>query len=204
MKYVILICLVLTVAAIKAQSFSAELLVSKSGVSPLLSFDTPLFKSEKLSFSQTGRFGMDYDRENKLVFMMSNLGYSWSPHFKSTAGALFLGEGRISPTLGLQAVSAKKNRLFLLFPLVTIESDPQVWLISAAQFEKELKKERKGILGITSLQLFAEGEHVVTIGIIHLGIGKGKFQYGLASLLSFAGKNFECKYDPGVYVKYSL
>ncbi len=167
-------------------------------------FDTPLFKSDKLSFAQTGRFGMDYDRDNSLVFMMSNLGYSWSHNFKSTAGALFLGEGRITPTVGFQAVSAKKNRLFMVYPLVTVESNPQIWLISAAQFEKDLKKERKGIFALTALQLFAEGEHAVTVGIIHLGIGKGKFQYGFASLLSFAGTNFDFKYDPGVYVKFMI
>ncbi len=204
MKIVLFVCLILAATALKGQTFSSEFLGMKNGVSALLSFDTPLFKSEKISFAQTGRFGIDYSGENTLVFMMSNFGYKWKPWFKSTAGALYLGADRLAPSLGFQLSSAKKNRFLLLFPTVTVQSTPQIWLISVAQFDKDLKKDKKGILGITSLQLFENGEHVVTAGILHLGVQKGKFQYGFASYLMFFGNQFDFEFNPGVYLKYQF
>lgn len=204
MKYGLFLCMMLAVMVLKGQSLSVETIGMKNGVSAIVAFDSPLFKSDKISFSQTGRFGIDYDGENSMVFMMSNFGYQWSPSFKSTAGALYLGKDKIAPTIGFQGISAKKNRLLLVYPIVTIQSDPQLWLISVAQFEKDLKKDRKGILGITSLQLFTNEGHIVTVGILHLGIQKNKFQYGLASYLNFFGKQFEFEFNPGVFLKYQL
>ena len=96
--------------------------------------------------------------------------------FQSTAGVLYLGGNDIAPSLGLKAISVKERRFLMFFPTLTIKSDPQVWLISAVEFNKELKKERKGILGISALQLFEEGEHIITVGIFHLGLQKGRFQ----------------------------
>lgn len=204
MKLVLLGCLLFAVVAVKAQSLSTEAFVLKNGVTAMLSFDTPLFKSEKFDFSETGMFGIDYNGENGIILSMSNFGYSWSPHFKSTVGAMYLGHDDLAPTIGLQAVAAKKNHFFMVFPTLTIQSDPTLWLISAAQFYKELKKERKGILSVTALQLFTEEGHAVTVGILQLGIQKGKFQYGLSSFLTFEGKDFEFHGNPGVYLKYQI
>jgi len=204
MKLGLLACLLLAIVSVNAQSLSTEAFVLKDGVTAMLSFDTPLFKSEKFDFAETAMLGIDYDGENAIVLSMSNFGYSWSPHFKSTAGAMYLGGDDIAPTVGFQAVAAKKNHFFMVFPTLTIQSDPTVWLISAAQFHKEMKKERTGILGITALQLFAEGGHAVTVGIVQLGIQKGKFAYGLSSFLTFAGKDFEFHGNPGIYMKYQI
>lgn len=205
MRFVVAILLMLAVNTLRGQqSFSAELLGMSNGVSAILSFNSPLFKSEKVRFSQVGRFGINYDGENGMVFMMSNLGYSWSPSFTSTAGALYLGGEGIAPTIGLQAVSVRKHRMLMIYPIVTLQSKPQIWLISAAQFEKELKKEKKAVLGISALQLFANGGHEVTVGILHLGFKKRKLEYGLASYLMFFGKEFEFHYYPGIFVKYSF
>lgn len=204
MKYELSLCLMLAVMALKEQSLSIETFGLKNGVSAIVAFDSPLFKSDKISFSQTGQFGIDYNGENPLVFIMSNFGYQWSPSFKSTAGAIYLGKNRIAPTIGFQGISAKKNRLLLIFPTVTIQSNPQLWLISVAQFEKDLKKGKKGILGITSLQLFTNEGHIITVGILHLGIQKNRLQYGFASYLNFIGKQFEFEFNPGVLLKYKF
>lgn len=102
MRFILVVFMMVAISAAKGQqSFTTELLGTNKGVSAILSFNSPLFKSEKLSFSQVGRFGINYDGENAMVFMMSNLGYSWTPSVKSTAGALYLLDGGVSPILGL-------------------------------------------------------------------------------------------------------
>lgn len=92
----------------------------------------------------------------------------------------------------------------MLYPIVTLQSHPEIWMISAAQFDKELKNEKSAILGISALQLFADGGHAVTVGIFHLGFRKRKLEYGFASYLMFFGNEFEFHYYPGVFVKYNI
>lgn len=203
MRSILFLTILVTTTILKGQTtLSTEILGMRSGISALLSFDTPIRKSEKFHFSQMGQLGIDYQMENPFVFLMPSVAYGWKPTLKSTLGAIYMGGDCIVPSLGFQAISFKKNRLLLFYPIVTIESNPQVWMIYAGQVNKELKNEKKGILGLSALQLFAGGGHELTVGIFHLGLEKKKFQYGFASFLMFFGKNFDFVYDPGLFLNY--
>ena len=57
---------------LRAQSFSTETIFTLHGASAIVTFNTPLLKSEKINFAQMGRFGIDYDGEHSMILLKSN------------------------------------------------------------------------------------------------------------------------------------
>lgn len=186
------------------QSLSAEMNAMNSYWSVNGSFNANLNKSKKLSFSVVNKFVSDYSVEKVRLLVLANAAYAISPNFKTTVGSMYSNSSGIKPTIGFQGTIIKGGFMAMCFPNFTLVKQPEMMFISMIQYIKGLNEKTKFVVRMQSMGMLNSKEHLFSTFRFRSGFIRGKYQFGAAADLNFAGNEFEFAKSFGLFLQYQI
>ena len=188
---------------VSGQTINAEVASMTRYTSVTGSFYTPITKNQKLSFTAASRFYLNYEDEN-MAAVFSNLGYSLTPSFTVTAGAMYFG-GSPTPMAGIQAMFGKKAVTGMFAPSLTLGEELSVLMISQVQYLKPVSEKKDFVTKVMLLGMIGFNGDVFSRLSLRSGLTKGRLGYGFASDFDMrAIDEFEMSLTVGAYLQYSL
>ena len=207
MKLIAICSIIMVLACVKVsgQTINAEVAGMTHYTSVTGSFYSPITKNHKLSFTAASRYYLNYEDEN-MAAVFSNLGYSLTPSFSVTAGAMYFG-GTPTPMTGIQAMFGKKAVTGMFAPSLTFGEDLSVLMISQVQYLKPVKEATDFVSKVMLLGMIGFNGDVFSRLSLRSGLTKGRLGYGLAAdidMKAFDGDDLEISSTVGAYVQYNI
>ena len=195
--------LILLYTEVSGQSVETEVAGMTRYTSLTGSFHTPITKSRKLSLLLAGRYYINYSDEN-LAAVFSSIGYSFSPTFTATAGAMYFGS-TLTPMMGMQVMLGKKAVTGMFAPSLTFGEELSLMMISQVQYIQAVTEKTSWVNKMMLLGFFGFNGDIFSRLSFRSGLKKGKFGYGLAADADMLLLDeLELSATIGAYLQYSL
>ncbi len=206
MSRLIIICaffLNLWYAEVSGQSIEAEVAGMGQYTSLTGSFFTPITKSQKLNLLVASRYYINYAEEN-LAAVFSMIGYSFSPTFSATAGAMYFGE-KPTPLMGMQIRLGKKAVTGMLSSSLAFGEELAVLMLSQVQYIHPVTEKSNWVTRMMLLGFVGFSGNLFSRFSLRSGFKRGILGYGIAAdadMLIF--DELELSATIGAYIQCSL
>ena len=203
LNFLLILLVTLFTLNASSQSISAEL----SGMDSYTTFSgsvrADLTKNDKLSFTGATKYYNYYASDNRFI-LLSSLGYALTTHFSTTMGTLYAYGSAVKPTVGIQ-LSGTHNKINAAFaPSLAFSDQTEVLMRSSLQYSTSVGSKTDFVSKMSLLGFLNFHEHVSSRLSLRSGLAQGRFQYGLAMDIRFAGNEFEISPSVGAFVQCQL
>lgn len=147
--------------------------------------------------------GYDDSGDDDLA-VQSLVTFAAARNLRLTAGAFYASFPGISPTVGLQYLSAGPRWLVLVSPRVNVESEPSYSVFSILRYSSGSGPGLRPYLSLQALNTFDANAHIKSYQWLRVGVDAGGTQVGVGLNLDEAGPDPAVDTSVGLFVRREL